>query len=534
MESTLMRIRATTRLGLASVLLVATAVACNNDLTVRPVSTINNASAFSDSNSYVAFLAKLYTGLVVTGQTGPDGNPDIGGIDEGFSQYVRGYWQLQELPTDEAIIGWNDIGLPELNVQTWSASNPFVNAMYSRIFYQVALANQFLRETTDEKLSSRGTSATLMTQVHQYRAEARFLRALSYYHALDLFGSVPLVDENFDIAKLPTQATRTDVFTFVENELKAITTLLPAAKTGQYGRADQGAANMVLAHLYLGAKVYTGTDRSSDARLAVEKVISSGAYSLDPNFRRMFSADNNTSPEIIFAVPQDGVHTRTWGGTTYLVHAGVGGNMNAGAFGIDGGWWGLRARAEVLARFPGDSAGGPDRRNSFFFMNGQSAVITDIGNFQQGIGAPKYTNAKSTGGSGAHATFPDTDFPMFRLADAYLIYAEAVLRGGGGSRATALGYINALRDRAYGNTNGDITDAQMTLPFILDERSRELLWEGFRRQDLIRFGQFTDATVWSWKGGVPAGKVTEAFRNLYPIPSNELSANPNIHQNPGY
>lgn len=528
-----MRILTTTRLGLGGILFACVAVACNNDLTVQPKSTITSANIFSDTGSYRAFLAKLYSGLVVTGQSGPDGNPDIGGIDEGFSQYVRGYWQLQELPTDEAIIGWNDIGLPEINVQTWSSSNAFVTAMYSRIFYQVALANQFLRESTDEKLTSRGTSASLVTQVHQYRAEARFLRALSYWHALDLFGNVPLVDENFDITQLPKQATRTEVFTFVESELKAIMTSLPAAKAGQYGRADQGAANMVLAHLYLNAKVYTGTDRSADARAAAEAVIKSGAYSLDPNFRRMFSADNNTSPELIFTAPQDGIHTRTWGGMTYLVHAPVGGNMNSTSFGIDGGWWGLRLRPETVDRYEG-GATGPDGRTSFFFTNGQTKTITDIGNFQQGYGAPKFTNVTSGGAAGSNATFPDTDYPMFRLADAYLIYAEAVLRGGGGDVPTALGYVNALRERAYGGTTGDITVAQLTLPFILDERSRELLWEGFRRQDLIRFGLFTDQGIWSWKGGVPAGKLTESFRNLYPIPANELSANPNIKQNPGY
>ena len=528
-----MRILTTTRLGIGGILLAYAAVACSNDLTVQPKSTITSANIFSDTGSYRAFLAKLYSGLVVTGQSGPDGNPDIGGIDEGFSQYVRGYWQLQELPTDEAIIGWNDIGLPEINIQTWSSSNAFVTAMYSRIFYQVALANQFLRETTDEKLASRGASASLTSQVHLYRAEARFLRALSYWHALDLFGSVPLVDENFDITQLPKQATRTQVFTFVESELKAILPQLPVAKTGQYGRADQGAANMVLAHLYLNAKVYTGTDRSSDARAAAEAVIKSGAYSLDPNFRRMFSADNNTSPELIFTAPQDGIHTRTWGGMTYLVHGPVGGNMNAASFGIDGGWWGLRLRPETVDRYEG-GATGPDLRTSFFFTNGQTKTITDIGNFQQGYGAPKFTNVTSTGAAGSNATFPDTDYPMFRLADAYLIYAEAVLRGGGGDIPTALGYVNAIRERAYGGTAGDITTTQLTLPFILDERSRELLWEGFRRQDLIRFGLFTDAGIWSWKGGVPAGKLTESFRNLYPIPANELSANPNIKQNPGY
>src|SRR5437016_9838005 len=387
MESTLMRIQATTRLGVVGVLLLAAVAACNNDLTVQPKSTITSANIFNDTASYRAFLAKLYAGLVVTGQSGPDGNPDIGGIDEGFSQYVRSYW-----------------------------------------------------------------------------------------HALDLFGNVPLVDENFDISQLPKQATRTDVFSFVESELKAILAQLPAPKAGEYGRADQAAVNMVLAHLYLNAKVYTGTDRSTDARAAVEKVISSGAFSLDPTFRRMFSANNNTSPELIFAVPQDGVHTRTWGGMTYLVHAGVGGNMNATSFGIDGGWWGLRLRPETVDRYEG-GAGGPDHRTSFFFTDGQTKTITDIGNFQQGIGAPKYTNVTTGGQAGSNATFPDTDYPMFRLADAYLVYAEAVLRGGGGDRATALGYVNAIRERAYGGAAGDITDAQLTLPFILDERSRELLWE---------------------------------------------------------
>ena len=525
-----MRIRATTRLLTAGVVLLA-AVGCG-DLTVEPRSTVTSGNIFSDASSYRAFLAKLYAGLVVTGQAGPDGSADIQGIDEGFSQYIRGYWQLQELPTDHAIIGWGDIGLPELNTQLWSSSNPFVTAMYSRIYYQVALANQFLRETTDEKLNSRGVSAQLKTEVQQYRAEARFLRALSYWHALDLFGRVPLVDENFDILKLPTQANRADVFNFVESELKAIRTALPAPRAAQYGRADRAAADMVLAKLYLNAQVYTGTARYSDARTSAEAVIA-GGYTLDPNFLRMFSADNHTSPELIFTAPQDGDHTRTWGGMTYLVHAPVGGSMDAKAFGIDFAWWGLRLRPETVDRYEG-GATGPDHRTSFFVTTGQSKTISNFGDFTHGIGAPKFRNVTSTGAQGSHPTFPDTDFPMFRLADAYLIYAEAVLRGGGGTRAQALTYVNQIRRRAYGGTNGDITDAQLTLDFILDERSRELLWEGHRRQDLIRFGRFTDNGVWAWKGNVAAGRTTEKFRDLYPIPASELVANPNIKQNQGY
>ncbi len=501
--------------------------ACGDDLSLQPQSQITSGNIFSDPASYQAFLAKLYAGLSVTGQNGPDGQPDINGIDEGFSQYIRGYWQLEQLPTDEAIIGWGDTGLPELNTQTWSAANVFTSAMYARIFYQVALANEFMRQTTDAQLSTRGTPASVATQVAGYRAEARFLRALSYYHALDLYGNVPIVDENFDISKLPVQATRSDVFAFVETELKAVRGLLPPTSTGtQYGRASQAAVDMVLAHLYLNAKVWAGTDRPADALAAAASAISTSGASLDGNYSRLFGADNNTSPENIFTVPFDGLRTRTWGGMTYLIHASVGDNMDPSLAGIDGGWYGLRLRPETVDRFV---AG--DARGAMIQTTGRTKAIANVGSSNNGYALLKFKNVKSTGGAGSNLTFPDTDFPLFRLADAYLIYAEANLRGGGGSRATALGYVNALRNRA---SAGAITDPQLTLPFILDERSRELLWEGTRRQDLIRFGQFSSVGVWTWKGGVQAGKVTESFRDLYPIPANELSANPTLKQNPGY
>src|SRR5690348_11096290 len=271
-------------------LALAAAIAGCSDIPLQPKSDITSANIFNDPTAYKSFIAKLYGGLVVTGQTGPDGNPDVRGIDEGFSQYIRGYWQLQELPTDEAIIGWGDIGLPEMNYQTWSDANPFTTAMYGRIFFQVALANEFLRETTDAKLDSRGVSAALKEQVHGYRAEARFLRALSYWHAVDLYGNVPLTDENTNPASLPQQATRATVFNFVESELKAIRPSLPAKSTGDnYARASQAAVDMVLAHLYLNAKVYTGTERYADARAAAEAVIAAG-FTLDPNYRHLFEA----------------------------------------------------------------------------------------------------------------------------------------------------------------------------------------------------------------------------------------------------
>jgi len=518
------------RTTVALAALVLTGAAACTDITTEPTSTVTASNIFNDPASYKAFLAKIYGGLQVTGQQGPAGNGDINGIDEGFSQYLRQYWQLQELPTDEAIIAWGDQDLPELNTQLWGPGNAFIAATYYRIYFQVALVNEFLKQTTDAKLAERNASATLIATVHQYRAEARYLRALSYWHGIDLFGNIPLVDENYTGGVAPPpQATRQQVYDFAVSELTAIQGDLPAPGQGQYGRADRGAALMLLAKLYLNSQVYTGTARNAEALNTVQTLINSGGYTLDPSYRHLFQADNHTSKEIIFPVPFDGRNTRTFGGTTFLVHAGVGGDMNPATFGINGGWWGLRLRPEAYLRY---SAG--DKRTSYFFTQNQTVDISSIGAFQQGVGAPKYTNVTSGGQKGSNEDFVDTDFPMFRLGDAYLMYAEAQLRGGGGTRAQALAYVNALRQRAYGDASGNITDAQLTLDFIRDERGRELLWEGHRRTDLVRFGLFTSSGVWSFKGNVKAGVTTPAYRNLYPIPTAELGANPNLTQNPGY
>jgi hypothetical protein len=501
------------------------------DVTTEPKSSISSANVFNEPAAYRQFLAKIYGGLALTGQSGPAGNSDITSNDEGFSHYVRLIWQMQELPTDEAVIAWNDGPLQELNTQLWGSSNSFLGQMYYRIYFQVAMANEFLRETSDAKLSARGVTGTLAAQIRTYRAEARFLRALSYWHAIDLFGDVPLVTDADAIGKIaPQQARRADVWQFAVNELVALRPDLPVAGAAEYGRADQGAASMLLAKLYLNSGVYTGTARFSEARAEAERVIA-GNYRLDNNFRRIFSADNHTSPEMVFPIPQDGKRTQSFGGTTFLTHASVGNQMDAAAYGLDGGWWGLRAKPEAVALFP---ASGADRRNAFFFRQGQSLAIGNLTDFTQGIAAPKFTNMTSTGAPGSDRGFADTDYPMFRLADAYLMYAEAVTRGGGGTRVQALAYVNALRERAYGNASGNITDAQLTTDFLLDERGRELFWEGTRRTDLIRFGRFTTAGVWSWKGGIQAGRTTEAFRALYPFPASEILANTNLKQNTGY
>ncbi len=311
------------------------------------------------------------------------------------------------------------------------------------------------------------------------------------------------------------------------NELNAIRPDLPSAGPGTYGRATKEADDMLLAKVYLNAEVYTGTPHYAEALVAAQSVIN-GPFSLDPSYAHVFEADNNTSPEIIFPVIQDGVHAQSYGGTNFLIHAACGGSMNNANYGVDGCWWGLRLKPEAYNLVSADP------RATYLYTSGQSVTINSLTNFNDGIAAPKFTNMTSGGAAGSNVKFADTDFPLFRLADAYLIYAEAAVRTNT-NLAQALTYVNQIRQRAYGDNSGDITAPQLTLQFILDERGRELLWEAQRRTDLIRFGQFTgSAYIWSWKGNVQAGTATDAHLDLYPIPASQISANPNLTQNPGY
>src|SRR5438093_11232604 len=220
--------------------------------------------------------------------------------------------------------------------------------MYYRVFYQVMLANEFLRQSTDAKLSERNQNdPTLRTNVHFYRAEARFLRALSYWHGIDLFGNIPLVTEADPLgATPPKQATRDSLYRYVVTELNAIKDALPPKGAATYGRATPAAAHMLLAKLYLNAGVYTGTPNYAGALTEAQAVIAAG-YTIAPSFVHNFQADNNTSPELVFVAPQDGKNTQTWGGMTFLIHAGCGGSMAAANYGIDYCWGGYRMKQQV-------------------------------------------------------------------------------------------------------------------------------------------------------------------------------------------
>lgn len=498
---------------------------CVGDLDVTPIdqNLITSATVYDNPEAYKQGLAKLYATFALSGQQGPAGQPDIAGIDEGFGNYLRQYWNCQVLTTDEAVMAWNDATIKDFHWHTWAPSDVFISAIYSRIMYTVALCNEYIRATSDQ------TDATIQT----YHAEARFLRALAYYHAIDLFGNPPFVtEEDSPGTYFPEQISRADLFAYVESELLAIESALGAPRF-EYGRADQAAAWMTLAKLYLNAEVYIGAPRYTESITVLNKILSS-SYTLSPKYLHNFVADNNTSPELIFPITFDGLNTQSYGGMVYLIHAPVGGSMPANEmFGVGGGWGGIRTTSAFVGKYEF-----ADDSRALFWTDGQTLEINDIAQFTDGYAITKFRNRKLDGSPATHAhpDFVDTDWPMYRLADAYLMFAEAVLRGGtGGSRAEALDYVNALRQRAYGDTSGNIADSQLTLDFILDERARELYWEGHRRTDLIRYRRFTGGDyLWPWKGKVKEGIPTESYRDLFPIPAADLGANPTLKQNDGY
>lgn len=530
------------KIYLAALVLSLGMTSCLDDLDQTPIDpdSFTEIDVYANEATAKSALAKLYAAFALTGQEGPAGQPDISGIDEGTSQFTRMHYTHQVLTTDEAVVGWGDPGLPDFHAMSWGSGNDFVNGLWSRLAQEVSFTNSFIDKAA--QLDSDETPAFI--------AEARFLRAYTYSVLMDIYGSVPVVTQVS--AQLPSQSSRAEVFNFVEAELLDLVANLKEPGTNEYGRVDKAAAWALLSRIYLNAQVYTGTPRWNEAAEYAQMAINS-SYQINMNdangngtaYDELFLADNNTNGaqnEFIFPIQFDGIQTRTYGGTTFLINGAIGGNMNPADMGVDGGWGGLRTTKALVSKFQAsqfDGDGAPiawtDKR-AMFFTNGQSYEISVIPNaFEEGYAVTKFKNLKSDGSRGSDGTFPDTDLAAIRLAEVYLNYAEAVLRGGSGDTGTAVSLVNELRTRAYGDASGNINSSSLTLDFILDERARELYWEGFRRTDLIRYGRFTSgAYLWPFKGGVPTGTSVPDYRRLFPIPADAMVANPNYVQNQGY
>lgn len=450
--------------------------------------------------------------------------------------YMYNYWFLEEVPTDEVIYTWDDGFTFKINYMTWSSDNAYINNLYLSIYDIIGVANEFLRQSADNILSKKNFTQAQMDTIHVYRAEVRFIRAMAYYNALNEFGNVPFVTEKDIVGDFtPPQISRDKLFDYVESELISIqNNLLPPGAA--YGRVDKAADWALLARMYLNAKVYTGTSMYSDCIAYCNKIISSGAYSLNPKYANLFLADNNLSNEIIFPFAYSAQYTHSYGTVTSILHGALTSDVNTKDYGVVGAWLSMRTTPNLVNLFNLPS-GATDPRG-IFQTKGQTLEIEVESDPRQGYGIGKFSNLTSTGimVSDPTGTFVNTDFPVFRLGDTYLMYAESVIRGGsGGNINTAVKYINALRERAFGNRSQDITTNNLTLNFIFKERQREMYWEGTRRTDLIRFDNFTSGSyLWTFKGEVQKGEGVENYRNLYPIPANDLTVNPNLKQNPGY
>ncbi|PUZ25875.1 RagB/SusD family nutrient uptake outer membrane protein [Chitinophaga parva] len=512
---------------------------CAKDLNLQPVNSNTADKQYSTAQGYKEVLAKVYGGYSLVSSTGV-GNSDISvpglGSDKGPSDFLRALFNVNELTTDEAVCAWNDADLQSLHNLNWASSNLYVNLLYARSLFQITVCNELIRESSDEKITARGFTGADADNIRHYRAEARFLRAYQYWVLMDVYGNPPFVTDKDPIGKfIPPQITRADLFTYIETELKAIDADLVPARQNEYARADQAAAWALLARMYLNAAVYTGQEHYTDAIAYANKVISAG-YKLVPKYASLFQADNNlpANTEVILPIAYDASNSGNYGGTTFLIcSAHTADAAECKAAGIPGGGWLGNRTTEKIPQLFADQSGKTDARAMF---QGDKQAIDNVLTFTDGWRVNKFSNIASDGTIpySPNGVLVNTDFPLFRLAEMYLIYAEAVKRGGaGGDAATALLYMNKLRERAYGNANGNFTS--FTVDDVLSERGREMCWEMCRRTDLIRFGKFTGSTyLWPWKGGVKAGAGVDARFNLLPIPSSEIIANPHLHQNQGY
>lgn len=525
-------------------LMVAALSSCVDDLNTIPLDEdelVSDVVFGSEIEPYQELLAKIYAGLAISGNSAGDGDPDVAGVDGGSqASFLRGLWNLQELPTDEMHCAWNDVGIPDLNYITWTSSNVFIKGLYYRLYYQINLSNALLRETTEEVLNGRGVSANDQAEIKRFRAEARFHRALSYYYLLDMFRNVPFVDENSPVGStLPPQIQGADLFDYIEKELLESEADLIAPFVGYnnqyYGRANKAANWALLSRLYLNAEAYIGVNKYTESITYSKKVLEVG-YELEPIYANMFKSDNNKSTEMIFPVRYEGAETQTWGGMTYLLSSMEPSDMQEEVNAV-GAWQGNRGRVSMLKTFERENLHENDSRFDMLYVDKTENVeIDDPSLFtDNGIPVVKFYNRNSDG-SLPPSSIAYTDFPLFRLGEIYLNYAEAVLRGGsGGDQTTALNLVNELRERAYKQAPYTITAGELTLDFLLDERGRELFLEAQRRTDLIRFNKFTGSSyVWTWKGSVKEGRSVADHFKIYPIPADDIGANDNLIQNTGY
>ena len=544
-----------------------TLTSCVQDLDTLPLNEwdVTSETVYgSEKEPYVQGLARLYFNFVTNDTT------DLLVSDAGASELIRSFWSCQEASTDEVKVAWADAWCNAINNNIWDDSeNDMVYAVFVRTLQGITFVNEYLRQTAPAKLADRGVSEELAAEIEGFRAEARFLRAYFYWMAMDIFGDVPFTTEDSPFgAEAPKQKPRAEVYNFIVNELTALVaegSAMPAAMSNR-PRADKGSVLGLLARVYLNAEVYTGKAAWKECKAVCEDIFNLD-YALCDNYEHLFRGDNGENEkaynEFLFYAPYDWNYAQSWGGATLLTCGAssteeLAKDLGDGTFssyiGIGNGWLGLHVHEHfVKTHFnPTNVTWGEngtctiaDKRGAYAFFTARrekGEFDALLNTFAQGYGCWKFNNIPSdmTGLEYWKETknadrCTDVDWPLIRLGEIYLTYAEACSRLGEG--ATAQPKMNELAVRT-GMAPITVPTAWSddAMKLFREERARELYWEGHRRTDLIRYNCFTSADyVWPFKGGdAKTGKAFEDYKKLYAIPSSQILANPELKNPVGY
>lgn len=566
---------------------------CVNDLDQLPKDPqVIQAPTFNDNpRKYIGeTMAKCYMGLAVSGQGGPNGDSDIKGLDGGTSQWSRGLFMLNEFPTDECMWVYQDAGVPDLVQANWGSDNVVVYGIYSRFYTHIAICNDFIRlvrnaSSNGIKIGGTGDDAISQEEVDQFVLEARALRDLSYYNVIDLWGRGVIAWDDMKYGEIPQQAeSRAALFDKVVADLEDVLAQWPADLNGSkvvYGRIGRDAVEGLLCRYYLNSEIWTGTPAYDKCWTHAQNIISrhKGGHNntgLAYDYLSLFCGNNDMfmpggklsdQNEILWGVPYHQTYTEPWGGTTFLCLAPIKdaasdplnkGFCNKTWYGVQSAWGCMHARQQFVEKFDLNV----DGRTYLWLTDKSGFKLTNAvyDDYTDGFVPLKFTNlhcdedgimprwnnhdpsapdntlprAGVQNGDNTVATvptWPDTDLPIIRLADVYLMAAECSLRGAG-DRTTGLAYVNNVRARAGVQAWAPI---DFTLDNILDERARELYWECVRRTDLVRHNKFTSGYNWNWKNGVYNGTPIADYRTLYPLPANVTAVyGSSMVQNTGY
>lgn len=599
----------------AAILAMAGLTACTGDLDQLPndPATVTPNKFPQNPKEYVGeVMAKCYSSLAVSGQSGPNGDADIKGLDGGTSQWSRTVFMCEEFPTDECLWMYDDGGVDEMRWGTWGSANVVIFGTYSRLYTHIAVCNDFLRLVNDPDKYGVTFDEATQKEVDQFKLEARALRGLSYYYVINFFGNAALAWDDVIYGTTPQQTTRTELFNKVTADLEEVLAAWPDnLNKGSvvYGRIGKDAVEGLLCKYYLNAEVFTGTAQYGKCLEHAQNIINrhkGGGFQgsgLAKDYLALF-CDNNAmfapggalaaQNEILWGIPQNSKYTQPYGGATFLVNGAIknmaaaeseimlgdkkveDGYMNQTYYGTNDSWGCMHARPQLSDKFNFVNGKSQDGRAYLWLTEGQGFSKDNIpfNKFEAGYACIKFTAVEANADGtidkfvdpvtginrvgrtrqeqnsvikddgtvinwtsyiteGDVSKFHNTTVPLIRLADVYLMAAEAAMRGAG-SQADALTYVNYVRERAGVPA---WNSGELTLRTLLDERSRELYWEMTRRTDLVRYGLFTGSGyLWQWKGGVESGTSLRGDHfNIYPIPSDVIATYGSAYkQNPGY